>query len=115
MLNITRHDDVEAFDFHGLQIREIQRSDRSSLAEIDVAPGTIHPKARSTASDKIYTCLEGSISFVVDGQNVVLSERETLVIDVDTWFEYSNLGSKMARLLLTHTPAFNLEAEEFSD
>lgn len=111
-MNRISHDGIAPFDFHGLKIRDVIPSGRASLAEIEVAPGATHPKARSTVSDKIYTCLSGQILFAIDERSIELGPRESLEIPTGVWFEYENAGSEMARLLLVHVPAFSLTDEE---
>ena len=47
---------IDPFDFQGLQIRELTPAglESVSVAEIEVARGAYHPWARSTKCDKIY-------------------------------------------------------------
>ena len=113
LVNGVRHDDIEPFDFGGLKIREVTRSERCSLAEIDVPPGVDHSRARSKVSEKIYVCLSGRVQFIVDERPIEIGPRESLEIPTGTWFEYRNTQSDPARMLLVHVPPFNLADEEF--
>ncbi len=109
--------DINPFDFGGLKIRELTPSDLSeaSIAEIEVAPGCSHPRARSIKSDKIYYCLQGAVSFRVEGQDVSLQNQDLLLIPKNEWFDYRNDNAETARLLLLHIPPFDIEAEEFAE
>ena len=51
--------DVKPFDFGCLKIRELTPKNlfEASIAEIEVASGCSHKRARSNKSDKIYFCL----------------------------------------------------------
>ena len=84
--------DVEPFDFGGLKIRELTPRDLSeaSIAEIEVAPGCSHQRARSNKSGKIYFCLQGAVSFRVEGQDVALENQDLLLIPKNEWFDYRN-------------------------
>ena len=78
---------IDPFDYGGLQIRELTPAglDSVSVAEIEVAPGAHHPRARSTKCDKIYICARGTVSFWVEGQveepTIQLANRGLLFID----------------------------------
>ena len=106
---------VVPFDFKGLQIRELTPEDlpSASFAEIEVAPGIKHDRARSTKCDKMYLCLEGRPLFRVESGEVRLGPRDLLLIRKNEWFEYHNDDDKIVRLLLIHIPPFDLESEEF--
>ncbi len=109
--------DVEPFDFGGLKIRELTPSElfEASIAEIEVAPGCSHKRARSNRSAKIYFCLQGAVSFRVEGQDVALENQDLLLIPKNEWFDYRNENTETARLLLDHIPPFEIEAEEFAE
>ncbi len=109
--------DVKPFDFGGLKIRELTPKDLSeaSIAEIEVAPGCSHKRARSNRSAKIYFCLQGAVSFRVEGQDVALDNQDLLLIPKNEWFDYRNDNAETARLLLLHIPPFEIEAEEFAE
>ncbi len=109
--------DINPFDFGGLKIRELTPRELSeaSIAEIEVAPGCSHPRARSKKSDKIYFCLQGTVSFRIEGQDVTLVNQDLLLIPKNEWFDYCNDNSETARLLLVHIPPFEIEAEEFAE
>ncbi len=107
---------VNPFDFDGLKIRELTPGGLSeaSIAEIEVAPNCSHRRARSSKSDKIYFCLEGAVSFWLEGRDVALGNRDLLLIRKNEWFDYRNDNQGTARLLLVHIPPFEIEAEEFA-
>ncbi len=109
--------DVKAFDFGGLKIRELSPRAlyEASIAEIEVAPGCSHKRARSSKSDKIYFCFQGAVSFRVEDRDVALDNQDLLLIPKNEWFDYRNDNAETARLLLFHIPAFEIEAEEFAD
>jgi len=109
--------DVKPFDFGGLKIRELTPSalSEASIAEIEVASGCSHQRARSNKSDKLYVCLQGAVSFRVEGQDVALDNQDLLLIPKNEWFDYRNDNAETARLLLLHIPPFDIEAEEFAE
>lgn len=107
--------EVAPFDFHGLAIIDYTRQfvDSASLAHIAVPPHVRHPTARSRRSDKLYYCLAGPVSFVVQDKEIGLAPSDLLVIARGEWFSYVNATDREARLLLVHVPSFDLAAEEF--
>lgn len=109
------YNEVKPFDFKGLQIRELTPKNLSSasIAEIEVAPEVGHPGARSTRSDKIYICLEGTVAFDVGSKKVILKPKDTLLVHKGEWFSYHNLEHRVARILMVHVPPFDLASEEF--
>ncbi|MEK7777396.1 MAG: cupin domain-containing protein [Chloroflexota bacterium] len=114
MANYVSRATIEPFEFYGLQIRELTPGTltSASIAEIEVRPAVAHPLARSIKSDKLYTCLEGTVVFHVRGQELKLQYLDTLFIKRNEWFKYFNDSNKVARLLLVHIPPFDLGTEE---
>lgn len=117
MIVHVSYEDTVPFDFQGLLIRELtpERMESASVTEVEVAPGTRHQTARSTNSDKIYVCVEGTVFFRVSRQNVSLEPRDVLLVRKDEWFDYHNDTANTARLILVHVPPFDLASEEFRD
>ena len=111
----TEHDSAVPFYFDGLGIRELTpRSLQSaSIATIDVPPGARHRTARSSKSEKLYVCLEGPLSFVVQDREIALGTLDVLHIPIREWCSYYNESGKPAKLLLIHIPHFDLDSEEF--
>jgi mannose-6-phosphate isomerase-like protein (cupin superfamily) len=108
---------VAPFDFKELQIRELTPADlhSASVAEVEVHPGSRHETARSTKCDKIYICIEGTMSFHVKDEYVKLECRDVLFVRKNEWFNYHNDSGNMARLIIVHIPPFDLESEEFQE
>ena len=106
---------VTPFDFSGLMIRDLTPDslDSASVAQIHLAPGTAHPKAKSIRSDKLYVGVEGRVIFDTEDGKVDLEPMDLLLIRKDEWFEYHNAGDGPAALLLIHVPSFQLESEVF--
>ncbi len=71
------------FDFDGLSIRKLTPASlqTASIATIDVPAGARHRTARSSRSDKLYVCLEGPITFVVQDREITLGELDVLHLD----------------------------------
>ena len=111
----TDHDSAIPFDFDGLSIRELTpRSLQSaSIATIDVPPGARHRTARSSRSEKLYVCLDGPLTFVVQDREIALGPLDVLHIPMHEWFSYYNESGEPAKLLLIHIPHFDLDSEEF--
>ena len=116
MNNYVNYSAIVPFSFYDLVIRELSPEgyETLSVAEVRVLPGAAHPKARSTKSDKLYICIEGTVSFEVNGESKLLAPLDVLLIPVSEWFFYRNDGSMESRLLLIHSPPFDLDCEEIS-
>ena len=114
-MDLVRPRDVTPFEFGGLLIRDLtsESLDSASLAQINLAPGIAHPRAKSVRSDKLYVCIEGTVAFSTDSGSVRLEPMDLLVIRKNEWFEYRNGSGEPAVLLLVHAPSFELESEVF--
>lgn len=114
MLLITQNK-TKTFDFHGIKITDYAnvKVKSASVAVIEVLPGIQHQTARSTRSDKFYFCLEGSVTFQVDEKKIILHPMELLIIFKNEWFSYSCDEKKQARMLLFHSPSFDIKSEKF--
>jgi mannose-6-phosphate isomerase-like protein (cupin superfamily) len=113
---IVRGRELAPFDFEGLSIIEYTRgleNPSSSFAVIEVPAGVRHREARSHRCDKLYYLLAGTIEFSLDGERFVLNERDVCIVPRGHRFAYRNGSPEAARLILVHTPKFDLEAEEF--
>jgi mannose-6-phosphate isomerase-like protein (cupin superfamily) len=113
----TIYNNIQPFDWRGLQIRELtpEKLASISIAEIEIAPGKTHPVTRSTKSDKVYMCIDGSVSFQVNDNIINLKPRDLLLIQKGEWFRYENKTEFLGRLVLIHIPPFDLDCEEFKD
>ena len=111
----AKYDSAIPFDFDGLCIRELtpRSLEAASIAAIDVPPGARHRTARSSKREKLYVCLEGFISFVVQNRETTLGPLDVLHIPTHEWFSYFNESGKPAKLLLIHMPPFDLASEQF--
>jgi mannose-6-phosphate isomerase-like protein (cupin superfamily) len=111
------HEDVEPIEFDGLQILDYtaEQEISSSIAEIVVPIGIRHKLSWSNRSDKYYYVVEGKVSFTVNDETITLSSGDVCIIPKGSRFHYKNVGSNEAKLVLIHTPSFNLECEEFED
>jgi mannose-6-phosphate isomerase-like protein (cupin superfamily) len=112
---IVRRASVEPIDFGGLQILDytVGRDAGSSLAVIEVPPGGRHQEAYSQRSDKYYYIVAGQVSFSLNGEEHDLIEGDLCVVDKGQRFSYVNRTPDAARLLLVHTPTFQLDSEVF--
>ncbi len=108
---------LEAFEFYGLEIRDYTagREGSSSIAEITVPAGARHERAWSKRSDKYYYVIEGRISFIVDNQVLNISSGDVCIIHQGTRFSYENQTGEAAKLLVVHTPSFELPEEIFEE
>ena len=106
---------LKAIEFDGLEIRDYtaERDVSSSMAEITVPAGARHKRAWSKRSDKYYYVLDGRLSFIVDDQVVDLSTGDVCIIRQGAPFSYENKTGAVAKVLLVHTPSFDLAAEVF--
>ena len=104
-------------DFEGLKIFDYtaEKDISSSLAEITVPPWGKHKKAFSKKSDKYYYIVSGQIQFTVDDKIYDLSAGDVCIIVKGQRFCYNNASNEEAKLILVHTPSFDMEAEVFED
>jgi mannose-6-phosphate isomerase-like protein (cupin superfamily) len=106
---------LPAIDFDGLEIRDYTagRDGGSSMAEIVVPAGARHRRAWSRRSVKYYYVIDGRLSFVVDDQAIDLVAGDVCIVPRGTRFSYENRTGTAAKLLLVHTPSFELAKEVF--
>jgi len=111
------HESLEAFEFYDLEIRDFTAGldGSSSMAEITVPAGARHKRAWSKRSDKYYYVIDGKLSFIVDKQALKLSAGDVCIIHQGTRFSYENQTEETAKLLIVHTPSFELDEEIFEE
>ena len=112
---IVKRGDVPSFDFDGLEIRDYTagRDLSASFAIIDVRPGVAHRVSWSRRSDKYYYVIGGTVEFMDAGHTQLLTEGDFCLVKQGDRFSYRNAGSEPARLVLFHTPGFDIDSEEF--
>ena len=110
---IIRKSSVKPFDFEGVEIRDYtaKKDTSSSLAEITVPPSGRHPEAWSRRSDKYYYVVTGTIHFTIDGEDHQLEPGDCCIVLQGHHFSYENPGDEIAKLLLVHTPSFDIQSE----
>lgn len=108
---------LASVDFEGLHILDFTAGmeTSSSIAEITVSPGVRHRKAWSRRSDKYYYTLSGRVEFMVEGKALDLAAGDVCIISKGQRFSYQNRWQESAKLLLIHTPGFDLDSEEFEE
>ena len=104
---------LKALEFEGLEIRDYtaERDVSSSMAEITVPAGVRHKRAWSKRSDKYYYVLDSRLSFIVDEQIIELAAGDVVIIRRGVRFSYENKTKRVAKVLLVHTPSFDLADE----
>ncbi len=110
-------DSLRPFDFEGLEIRDYTAGMEvsSSVAEITVPAGASHRRAWSKRSDKYYYMLEGSLSFTLGAETLDLTVGDCCIVRKGERFSYRNPTGERAKVLLVHTPSFDLAEEVFED
>lgn len=110
-------DSINPIDFEGLAIIDYTagRDLSSSVAEITIAPSIKHRKSYSTRSDKYYYLVSGQVQFNVDGKLYDLFPGDVCLIFNGQKFFYQNNSGEPAKLILVHTPSFNLDSEVFEE
>jgi mannose-6-phosphate isomerase-like protein (cupin superfamily) len=104
-------------DFEGLGIVDYTAGHglSSSIAEISVPPGARHPRAYSKRSDKYYYVVSGHVDFAVDDRSYGLDPGDICIILKGQRFSYGNTTEQPAKVVLVHTPSFDLESEAFEE
>ena len=104
---------LKPIDFAGLRILDYTAGHdvSSSVAIIDVPSGAHHAEAWSKRSDKYYLVITGTVRFVLEGVETELSTGDFCLVRQGRRFSYSNPWTAVARLVLVHTPNFDLGAE----
>ena len=105
--------DLEAFDYHGLSIRDFgpALNGAASVAVIRVPEQGEHPFSYSSACDKVYYVLEGRLQFSVDGVIYRADRGDVVIVPKGAIFQYYDAWDRPSRLLLFHLPAFDPAAE----
>lgn len=108
---------ITPINFEGLEIRDYtdHLHPSSSVAEITVPAGARHRRAWSKRSDKYYFGLQGRLSFTIGDLVVELAAGDLCIIRKGDRFSYENRSDEIARVLLVHTPSFDLSQECFED
>ena len=108
---------VQPFDFDGLEIRDYTADlkESASWAEISVPAGVRHKRAWSRRSDKYYYVLVGRLRFTIDDRVVELAAGDLCIIRKGGQFSYENTTAEISRILLIHTPSFDLDEEVFEE
>ena len=108
---------IVIIDFDGLQILDYTstKETSSSVAEITIRPGVRHRIAYSKKSDKYYYVVFGHVEFEVEGESYQLIPGDVCVILKRQRFSYRNTSEEPARVVLVHTPKFDLQSEVFEE
>lgn len=108
---------LKPIEFDGLEIRDYtaEQAGGSSMAEITIPAGSRHKRAWSKRSDKYYYVIDGELSFIVDDQPVNLSTGDVCIVYQGARFSYENKTGVVAKVLLVHTPCFEMAEEVFEE
>jgi len=112
---IIREKSVQPIDFDGLKILDYtaNRDTSSSFATITIPPGGEHTEAWSKRSDKYYYVISGRLLFILEGEKFDLAPGDFCLVVQGQRFSYKNPSQESVRLVLVHTPGFDLESEVF--
>ena len=104
---------LNAVEFDGLVIRDYTagRDGSSSMAEILVPAGARHKRAWSKRSHKYYYVVDGRLSFIVENQVLDLCAGDVCIVLQGERFGYENKTGQATKVLLVHTPSFELAEE----
>lgn len=103
-------------DFNGLHILDFTANETglsSSLALIEVPAGSKHGESWSKRSDKYYLVIDGTIRFTLGSEEFDLNKGDFCLVKQGERFNYKNVQTSNAQLVLMHTPAFDLDSEIF--
>ena len=112
---LISHDSLSPIDFGGLRIFDYTagRDLGASVAMIEVPSGARHAEAWSERSDKYYLVIEGTVRFVLEGTVSELSTGDFCLVRKRQRFSYANEQQGVAKLVLVHSPSFDLQSERF--
>lgn len=112
---IIKENEVEQFDFDGLKIADYTEklNENSSFATIFVPPQISHKLSWSKRSDKYYYIIAGTIHFMVNDQETILSNGDLCIIKKGDKFKYRNDSNEIVKIILFHTANFKLDQEVF--
>ena len=112
---IIRKEQVSTMDFDGLEILDYTSgfNESSSFAIIKVPPDIKHKVSWSKRSDKYYYVMEGEIKFTINDNTMILLQGDFCIIKKGSKFYYHNESGSDVKLVLVHTPDFNLNEEVF--
>jgi quercetin dioxygenase-like cupin family protein len=104
---------IAPIDYFGLRIVDYTSGGKlsSSVAEITIDPGTSHPKAYSKRSDKYYYVVSGNLEFTIENDSYSLAPGDVCIIVKGQRFSYRNATGDMAKVVLVHTPEFDVQSE----
>ena len=114
---IFKRDHVRAMDFGSLRVLDytVDVDSNSSMAVVNVPPGSRHREAYSTRCEKYYFIAKGEVEFAIDGVYETLQEGDGCLVRVGQRFQYKNVSDGEASLLVVHTPRFDSKAEIFTE
>ncbi len=112
---LVKENQVDPFDFDGLQIKDYTANldENSSFATITVQPHISHKLSWSKRSDKYYYIISGKINFQINNQEYVLSDGDFCIIKKGEKFNYKNESDEIVKMVLVHTPNFQLDQEVY--
>jgi mannose-6-phosphate isomerase-like protein (cupin superfamily) len=111
---------LEPIDFGGLKVFDYTAALAgdpnlsASFAVIDVPSGVAHAEAYSRRSDKYYLVIAGAVDFVLGGVPATLAAGDFCHVKKGERFSYKNTDRRAARLVLVHSPPFDLADEVVS-
>jgi mannose-6-phosphate isomerase-like protein (cupin superfamily) len=113
---IVRKQEAEHISFDGLGILDHTASladNAASMATIEIPPGAAHAQSWSKRSDKYYLVIHGGVRFTLDNEAFDLEAGDFLLVKQGRKFSYRNVHAEPAKLVLVHTPPFDLDFEVF--
>jgi len=69
-----------------------------------------HGKVKTTHSDRIYFVIAGEGEFIVGDETVLVKESDVVIIPQNMPYDYK-AKSKVLKLFLVHTPAYDRDCE----
>jgi mannose-6-phosphate isomerase-like protein (cupin superfamily) len=117
---LVRKQVLEPIDFGGLKVFDYTAALAgnpdlgASVAVIDVPSGAGHAESHSLRSDKYYLVIAGAVDFVLGGATSTLAAGDFCHVRKGEPFSYRNADRRAARLVVVHTPPFDLADEVVS-
>ena len=106
-MNRTQYKDIDPFvTKDGSTVRELFRTERQSLAEATVAPGTETFLHRHITTEELYHITAGEGMMILGDEEFSVAAGDTILIPPDTLHRIRNTGAEALHILCCCAPPY---------